>query len=411
MEIIKKIGFFISEPRQIDYYSNILRSISNELLVIIINDFGYNESSEEYKKIKNFCVENDYSYLSATDLKKKDQKILLVVGTGNTSYHVEKTSISTSLFRIIKFFYAKTLGIFIERTQMNILFKRLFNRNLTLGGQNAELILVNEIPPEAILGHKKLLFPRGMDIYYNHPGPMRKKNFDYFFSISKFDDDYIKKNSNKKSFIIGYPRYSEINNNKIDTDLEKKIDKNKKTILWITSDMIVKKLKNKNIYTWLTHVSNLTKKYNVILRPHPNSLKNDNDLINQIQKTNLILDNFESRNLKKLYDFCHLVLADYGGPIFSALYCKKNILLLNTKVGLKKKFKFDLMVRDDLCNIDIDLMNTKSLEQIIDNELKLKEIKDKTLLLRQKIFPVHSNIVEFNKIIYKIFEKENKFIQ
>jgi len=294
---------------------------------------------------------------------------------------------------------------------MNILFKRLFNRNLTLGGQNAELILVNEIPPEAILGHKKLLFPRGMDIYYNHPGPMRKKNFDYFFSISKFDDDYIKKNSNKKSFIIGYPRYSEINNNKIDTDLEKKIDKNKKTILWITSDMIVKKLKNKNIYTWLTHVSNLTKKYNVILRPHPNSLKNDNDLINQIQKTNLILDNFESRNLKKLYDFCHLVLADYGGPIFSALYCKKNILLLNTKVGLKKKFKFDLMVRDDLCNIDIDLMNTKSLEQIIDNELKLKEIKDKTLLLRQKIFPVHSNIVEFNKIIYKIFEKENKFIQ
>jgi hypothetical protein len=37
--------------------------------------------------------------------------------------------------------------------------------------------------------------------------------------------------------------------------------------------MIVKKLKNKNIYTWLTHVSNLTKKYNVIFRPHPNSLK------------------------------------------------------------------------------------------------------------------------------------------
>jgi hypothetical protein len=78
------------------------------------------------------------------------------------------------------------------------------------------------------LGHKKILFPRGMDIYYNHPGPMRKKNFDYFFSISKFDDDYVKKNSNKQSFIIGYPRYNEINNSRIDSDLENKLDKNKK---------------------------------------------------------------------------------------------------------------------------------------------------------------------------------------
>jgi hypothetical protein len=50
MEIIKKIGFFIIEPRQIDYYSNILRSISNELLAIIINDFGYDQNSKEYKK-------------------------------------------------------------------------------------------------------------------------------------------------------------------------------------------------------------------------------------------------------------------------------------------------------------------------------------------------------------------------
>jgi hypothetical protein len=46
-------------------------------------------------------------------------------------------------------------------------------------------------------------------------------------------------------------------------------------------------------------------------------------------------------------------------PYLVRYIVKKNILLLNTKIGLKKKFKFDLMVRDDLCNINIDLMNTK----------------------------------------------------
>ena len=409
MKIIKKIGFFIAEPRQIDYYKNILKAISNKILVIIINDFKYNQNSNEYKKILKFCTNNNYEYFNSKDLIKNNEKFLLVIGTGNTSYHSGKISFIKSLSRIVKFFYAKTLGTIVEKIQLNVLFVKLFNKNLTMGGQNAKLILSDEIPPESMLGYKKLLFPRGMDIYYNHPGPMRSKYFDYFFSISKFDDDYIKKNSNKKSFVIGYPRYDTPHNNKIDADLESKIDKGKKNILWITSDMLINELKNQNIYLWLDYISDLTQKYNVIFRPHPNTLKHNQDLINKILKTDLILDLVEDRNLKNLYNLSHLVIADYGGPIFSALYCKKNVLLLNINVKLKKSFKFDLMMRDYLYNIDIDEMNNASLNKILDNKQNFQEIEKKSIISRDKIFPTDLNKIEFNDVIYEIFNKENKF--
>ena len=409
MKIIKKIGFFIAEPRQIDYYKNILKAISNKILVIIINDFKYNQNSNEYKKILKFCTNNNYEYFNSKDLIKNNEKFLLVIGTGNTSYHSGKISFIKSLSRIVKFFYAKTLGTIVEKIQLNVLFVKLFNKNLTMGGQNAKLILSDEIPPESMLGYKKLLFPRGMDIYYNHPGPMRSKYFDYFFSISKFDDDYIKKNSNKKSFVIGYPRYDTPHNNKIDADLESKIDKGKKNILWITSDMLINELKNQNIYLWLDYISDLTQKYNVIFRPHPNTLKHNQDLINKILKTDLILDTVEDRNLKNLYNLSHLVIADYGGPIFSALYCKKNVLLLNINVKLKKSFKFDLMMRDYLYNIDIDEMNNASLNKILDNKQNFQEIEKKSIISRDKIFPTDLNKIEFNDVIYEIFNKENKF--
>ena len=228
MDIIKKIGFFIAEPRQIDYYKNILRNLSNDLKLIIINDFEYTEDSKEYKKIKKFCVENNYKFTGSKILVKKNQKILVVIGTGNKSYHSKKLSLFRIVINFLKFIFAKSFGLFIQKTKLNLFFLKIIKKNLTFGGSAAKLIFSEEIPPEAILGHKRVLFPRGMDIYYNHPGPMRKKYFDYFFSISKFDDEYIQKNTNKKSYIIGYPRYDQLDKNILDEDLLVQLDQTKK---------------------------------------------------------------------------------------------------------------------------------------------------------------------------------------
>lgn len=228
MNLIKKIGFFIAEPRQIDYYKNILQNLRNDLKLIIINDFEYSQNSEEYKIIKQFCINNNYEFTSSKDMLKCNQKVLIIIGTGNKSYHNLKISKLKIVLSFLKFFYAKSLGIIIEKTKLNILFLKLFKKNFTLGGKAAKLLLTEEIPPEVILGQKKLLFPRGMDIYFNHPGPMRTKHFDYFFSISKFDDELIKKNSKKKSYIIGYPRYDTLHLSNLDSDLSIKLDKKKK---------------------------------------------------------------------------------------------------------------------------------------------------------------------------------------
>ncbi len=408
MDIIKKIGFFIAEPRQIDYYKNILRNLSDDLKLIIINDFEYTEDSKEYKKIKKFCVENNYKFTGSKILVKKNQKILVVIGTGNKSYHSKKLSLFRIVINFLKFIFAKSFGLFIQKTKLNLFFLKIIKKNLTFGGSAAKLIFSEEIPPEAILGHKRVLFPRGMDIYYNHPGPMRKKYFDYFFSISKFDDEYIQKNTNKKSYIIGYPRYDQLDKNILDEDLLVQLDQTKKNILWITSDMIETENKNKNISSWVEFVNELTTNYNVIFRPHPNTVKFNYNLIEKIKSTNLIIDLASDRDLKILYDNSYLVIADYGGPIFSALYCKKNVLLLNVKNNLKKNFKFDLKMRDYLYNLDLHSVTNNSLSHILDNKQSFNEIENKSLFSREKVFPSNNLKLEFNEIINNIFKNENK---
>lgn len=408
MNLIKKIGFFIAEPRQIDYYKNILQNLRNDLKLIIINDFEYSQNSEEYKIIKQFCINNNYEFTSSKDMLKCNQKVLIIIGTGNKSYHNLKISKLKIVLSFLKFFYAKSLGIIIEKTKLNILFLKLFKKNFTLGGKAAKLLLTEEIPPEVILGQKKLLFPRGMDIYFNHPGPMRTKHFDYFFSISKFDDELIKKNSKKKSYIIGYPRYDTLHLSNLDSDLSIKLDKKKKNILWITSDLIEAESKNKNIFLWFKYVSELTKNYNVIFRPHPNTLEFVKNLINKIGKTNLVIDTIAERDLKKLYEISFLVLADYGGPIFSALYCKKNVLLLNVKNNSNKNFKFDLKIRDYLYNIDIDDMSENKLNNLINDKKIFNEIRRKSISSREKIFLNNNIKLDFNKIVNNIFANENK---
>jgi hypothetical protein len=409
MDIIKKIGFFLADPRQIDYYKNILKNLSNNLRLIIINDFEYPEDSREYKKIEKFCVENKYEFTSSKILVKNNQKVLIVIGTGNKSYHIKKLPFFKIVINFIKFIFAKTFGLFIQKTKLNFFFLKIIKKNLTFGGRDAEFIFTEEVPPEAVLGHKKILFPRGMDIYYNHPGPMRKKYFDYFFSISKFDDEYVQKNTNKKSYIIGYPRYDQLSKNSLDEDLLVQLDETKKNILWITSDLIETQNKDKNIILWVEFVKQLTKNYNVIFRPHPNTVKFNKNLIEKIKETNLIVDLTEDRDLKILYDNSHLVIADYGGPIFSALYCKKNVLLFNVQSNLKKSFKFDLKMRDHLYNIDIEKVSKNQLNNILDNIESFNEIKTKSTVSRKKIFPNNDLKLEFNKIVNNIFENENKY--
>ena len=82
-------------------------------------------------------------------------------------------------------------------------------------------------------------------------------------------------------------------------------------------------------------VTQLTKNYNVIFRPHPNTVKINKNLIEKIQETNLIVDLTADRDLKILYDNSYLVIADYGGPIL-VHFIVKNVLLFNVQSNLKK---------------------------------------------------------------------------
>ena len=85
-----------------------------------------------------------------------------------------------------------------------------------------------------------------------------------------------------------------------------------------------------------------------------------------------------------------MVLCDYGGTIFSAIYLEKPIVLLNMDYksefikDLKNNISLDLEIRSDLANIDLK-SRTEEIKLKILNSLDLN-YKNKILDMKKKYF-------------------------
>ena len=116
--------------------------------------------------------------------------------------------------------------------------------------------------------------------------------------------------------------------------------------------------------------------YNIIIRPHPLEIDKQYDRYNEnvdkiVNNGDYILNNDPFQDMVELYHISDFVICDYGGTIFSALYMKQNILLLNhamvyKDLGIYTSTSMD--VREDLLNINEDESH-KIKEYIEDNEL------------------------------------------
>lgn len=119
---------------------------------------------------------------------------------------------------------------------------------------------------------------------------------------------------------VGYPKFDDFFSNELPKlDCEEKLNNNFKTILWLPT---------KNLLSSIPKYSNtmieLSKNYNVILKPHP---QENLEFLKEIKNSNIILCNYhDSAPFYKLADF---VFCDYGGSSFGALYCNKPIVFLS----------------------------------------------------------------------------------
>ncbi len=400
MNFHNKICILLNWTREYDMYESLINNIPKKELVLLINDISTTEkerkgNTEEIKKIlelKKFS----YKFFSK-EIYKSRYKILISTG--------EACSQKYNYISLLKYFYGKSLGSFFEKTKIEKFFLKFFGRAFTAGGTKA--VPYMQWYPEKILGDFVIKYPQGMDLNLKHFPNVRWKNFfDMFFTIGKLDTELINnKFKNAKCKVIGYKRYEKLNSkeeilNELNYDF--KLNKNNKKILWIPTHINYQDEELLNIFSWIENISNLCKEYDVIVRPHPKSIKTNFSIIEKFSKKGFFIDQLSNRKIGNLFKIADLVLADYGGAVFSAIYMEKPLLLLNIDENSKffqekKSNSIEFTLRNEISSVYPHTPHSEIRNKC--NQVLSEEYKKKIVKIKNKYFGDEKEILSTDKII------------
>lgn len=399
-----KIAVLISWPREIDIFSSL---ISCNQIDIILDDNNYSspERKNNYTNLIKICRRKKIDYLPLSMVISREYyEILFSTGLS----YKEKRSLKIS----IKYIYAHTIGSFLRFSKIYRIFVYFFHRTFTGGGKLASIFEPYQI--ERQIAKKVFRFPTGLDIAtLGFPVTRWREAFDIHLCHGKIDKKLILQAfSDAECIKIGHPKYNNpipIENAKEKIKLHFNIANDKPIILWIPTFIKLKTESLLNINSWLPHISLMTDKFNIIVRPHPKTIICNPDVISNLKSFGLFVDTALDTQLKNTYQAVDLVLADYGASVFSAIYMEKKILLLN----LPKQSKFleevisagkrlDLITRDSVNSLDCE-DGMKLLEKI--NSLLLSS-SNKTKHLKSQYFG-SQNIVDIDHFVSKLINQHN----
>lgn len=323
----------------LDHAGNILKYLPHEKAEILVpQSFSNKESRIGLKRIQNIGLKVNYIKDVIYKLKYK----LLV------SNHY----ISGEFFSPNKSFERfKQISVRLINNFHRPNYDRVFN--YTFGNMYLPLKL----------GHINVKFMTGLDIGKWHLSDWNNI-YDYFLCHSKFDQSLYVDLFNKPSFIMGYPKY--FNENYEDSNQNilsisknlNQLDKSKKTILLIPTV-------SAHFSTILLYYDTfllLSTKFNIICRPHPLESHPDNDrfnpkMIKVIEESPFFVVKEKNIQIRELYKLADYVCTDYGGSVFSAIFFRKNTILLNNANAHKDESirnSTSLLARDFIPSVECD---------------------------------------------------------
>lgn len=210
------------------------------------------------------------------------------------------------------------------------LFKKMINRSLVYLGQAPRWKIVANhstfLPLQ--VGHKQIRFMYGADISDSWSLDNWNEIYDIFLCHGVNDQKALTSRFKGECFIMGYPRYDRFYETSLDLNQinnEFDIDNTKKTLLWMPTIGG----EYSSIPFFAEPLSELSSKYNIICRPHPLSFEQEPELILLLEKFKFIIDRNEVRDMNELFSIADIVLPDYGGTPFSAIFLNKNIIFLD----------------------------------------------------------------------------------
>jgi len=154
------------------------------------------------------------------------------------------------------------------------------------------------------------------------------KKFDYILCSGKEQKKaYVQSGIRAEVLDLGNPRLLQPPAYSVEMDpIFQRLDKNKKTILWIPTHG----RRKSSVADYLSVFSKLQEDFNVIMSSPPCTIYGDFCFIRWRikQKIERVVTDRDSASLMPLADF---VFCDYGGSPLTAIYYDKNVLLLNSR--------------------------------------------------------------------------------
>ncbi|HPN96402.1 MAG TPA: CDP-glycerol glycerophosphotransferase family protein [Candidatus Moranbacteria bacterium] len=149
-----------------------------------------------------------------------------------------------------------------------------------------------------------------------------KKNFDLLLAYGKRDNAILSLLAQSK--IVGNPKFDDWFNNNFDNDLISKVgerlDKSKKTALYLPTHSDLSSLED-----LADELKLLTKNYNVIIKLHYYSPREEPEKINKIKEGQLIILN-DDADLLSLLKISDVVISDNSSAIFDVILADKPLV-------------------------------------------------------------------------------------
>jgi len=208
--------------------------------------------------------------------------------------------------------------------------KIIINRALKILRIDKQIKFNSNVYLPLIVGETQIRFMYGADISDSWSLQPWNEIYDVVLCHGVNDEREIKKRFNAKTYVMGYPRYDRYFSESIDKAEiidEFNIDRSKKTLVW----MPTLGGEYSTIPLFVKAFTAIQNKYNFIVRPHPLSFIQEIKYIELLESHNYQIDKNPLRDMNELFSLADVILADYGGTPFSAIFLGINLVLLDVE--------------------------------------------------------------------------------
>lgn len=380
--ILDKIAFICHESIMYIHYSNVWKCLdSNDFDIVLSSHLSKNvdENFKFRKKIKEE-VGRDIKVYDISDVQEKGLYYRYVV-SNHAMEKIQSESLNPvyvfiNMFEVVKNYIKCVYNYFISESCGS---RKKYSTNLYPGP-------LRYIPE--VVGDKQIRFMYGPDLSDGWSLGKWNNIYDLFLCHGEVDSEKIKKNFNKMTRIMGYPRYD---NYFKDECLSEKVRKefclspDELVIYWMpTCDAFNDNVCSIPFYAeFLSHIG----KYKIIVRPHPITFRRHPEFIALLEKNGFLIDDYSMRDTSEIFKVSLAVLCDHGGSAFGAFYLQKKLIFLETP-GQNDAIIFKNSTNENLSSYFpvLNAKTVKSLVEIIEDEELWDDIYKKSAVVYRKTF-------------------------